>query len=545
MAPTIPNREPSFHNQHGTQATSADGEAPGENGGEEAAAARKRVVDVTKLGALERHVFIERLITKIEEDNLRLLTKFKERIDRMTLLLGPPGCGKTTLLKALSGKLDQSLKVTGEITYNGYKFNEFIPQKTSAYISQYDQHISEMTVRETLDFSARCQGIGDRADIMEEICRKEKQAGIIPEPDIDTYIKVVSEKDQEQYWQHHEVPYTFVSVDKFVNLFHKFHVGQKLTEEPSIPPTKAETDKKALSFDVYPSRWELFKACMDREWLLMKRNSFVHVSKSSQSIPRVPNIKQNYNPATWMLDITSPSSQALLGLDFASLYQESHLFKENEELVNKLRTPPEGSEELQFSTRFPQNGWQQFKACLWKQSLSYWRSPSYNLARFAFVTVCSLIFGALLWRKGKKIENEQDILDILRSVFIFMQFTGIGNCSSVLPFVAAERIVVYRERFAGMYSSWAYSLAQVIIEIPYIFLQAALFLAFTYPAIDLYWSVSKVFWYFYSMFCLLLCYNYMGLLLVSLTPSFQLASIFASIFYNITNLFSGYVIPGP
>ncbi|KAL8525792.1 hypothetical protein ACS0TY_015144 [Phlomoides rotata] len=30
---------------------------------------------------------------------------------RMTLLLGPPGCGKTTLFKSLSGNLDKSLKV--------------------------------------------------------------------------------------------------------------------------------------------------------------------------------------------------------------------------------------------------------------------------------------------------------------------------------------------------------------------------------------------------------------------------------------------------
>lgn len=29
----------------------------------------------------------------------------------MTLLLGPPGCGKTTFLKALSGNLSASLKV--------------------------------------------------------------------------------------------------------------------------------------------------------------------------------------------------------------------------------------------------------------------------------------------------------------------------------------------------------------------------------------------------------------------------------------------------
>ena len=42
----------------------------------------KRVVDVTKLGAQERHLFIERLIKHIESDNLRLLNKIRGRIDK-------------------------------------------------------------------------------------------------------------------------------------------------------------------------------------------------------------------------------------------------------------------------------------------------------------------------------------------------------------------------------------------------------------------------------------------------------------------------------
>jgi hypothetical protein len=33
----------------------------------------------------------------------------------------------------------------------------------------------------------------------------------------------------------------------------------------------------------------------------------------------------------------------------------------------------------------------------------------------------------------------------------------------VMPFVSIERSVVYRERFAGMYSPWAYSFAQVLL----------------------------------------------------------------------------------
>lgn len=40
--------------------------------------------------------------------------------------------------------------------------HEFVPQRAAAYISQHDLHIAEMTVRETLAFSARCQGTGPR-----------------------------------------------------------------------------------------------------------------------------------------------------------------------------------------------------------------------------------------------------------------------------------------------------------------------------------------------------------------------------------------------
>lgn len=40
----------------------------------------------------------------------------------MTLLLGPPGSGKTSLLLALAGKLDSSLKV---MWIDGFLFSNF------------------------------------------------------------------------------------------------------------------------------------------------------------------------------------------------------------------------------------------------------------------------------------------------------------------------------------------------------------------------------------------------------------------------------------
>lgn len=46
------------------------------------------------------------------------------------------------------------------MTFNGHKHSEFVPQKTAAYVGQNDLHVGQLTVRETLDFSANVQGVG-------------------------------------------------------------------------------------------------------------------------------------------------------------------------------------------------------------------------------------------------------------------------------------------------------------------------------------------------------------------------------------------------
>lgn len=56
-----------------------------------------------------------RTLCKKQTDPSRMseiVTDGRHGICRLTLLLGPPGCGKTSLLLALSGRLDQSLEVS-------------------------------------------------------------------------------------------------------------------------------------------------------------------------------------------------------------------------------------------------------------------------------------------------------------------------------------------------------------------------------------------------------------------------------------------------
>ncbi|KAK8690337.1 hypothetical protein V6N13_089030 [Hibiscus sabdariffa] len=98
-------------------------------------------------------------------------------------------------------------------------------------------------------------------------------------------IEVTSKKDQEQYWADRSKPYRYVSVTEFANRFKKFHVGVQLANELSLPFEKSKCHKAALVFSRYSvTKLELFKACWDKEVLLIKRNSFFYIFKTTQII---------------------------------------------------------------------------------------------------------------------------------------------------------------------------------------------------------------------------------------------------------------------
>ncbi len=49
--------------------------------------------------------------------------------------------------------------------------------------------------------------------------------------------------------------------------------------------------------------------------------------KFMQAVPGVQKIKEGYNPATWMLEVSNISVETQLGIDFAEIYRNSALFE--------------------------------------------------------------------------------------------------------------------------------------------------------------------------------------------------------------------------
>lgn len=95
--------------------------------------------------------------------------------------------------------------------------------------------------------------------------------------------EVTSKKDQEQYWSFKKQPYRYITVSEFAQSFKLFYIGQELLEDARIPYDRSRAHPSMFAKKKYGiSSWELLKACFSREWLLMKRNSFVYVFKTTQ-----------------------------------------------------------------------------------------------------------------------------------------------------------------------------------------------------------------------------------------------------------------------
>ncbi|KAI3454261.1 hypothetical protein Pfo_010924 [Paulownia fortunei] len=95
------------------------------------------------------------MVTLSNGDSQNVLEKLSGYAEpgSFTALMGPSGSGKSTLLDALSGRLAANAFLSGTILLNGRKAK--LSFGTAAYVTQDDNLIGTLTVRETISYSAR------------------------------------------------------------------------------------------------------------------------------------------------------------------------------------------------------------------------------------------------------------------------------------------------------------------------------------------------------------------------------------------------------
>ncbi|XP_023766493.1 pleiotropic drug resistance protein 2 [Lactuca sativa] len=491
----------------------------------------------------------------IEENRLQLLQDVSGtfRPGILTALVGISGAGKTTLMDVLAGRKTSGY-VGGSISISGYPKNQETFTRVSGYCEQNDIHSPHVTIYESLVYSAWLRLSPDITtetrqmfveEIMDLVELNPLRNAIVGLPGVDG----LSTEQRK-----------------------RLTIAVELVANPSIifmdEPTSG-LDARAAAIvmrtvrntvdtgrtvvcTIHQPSIDIFEAF--DELLLMKRGGQVtytgplghHSNKLIEyfeSIPGVNKIKQGQNPATWMLEVTSSAVETQLGVDFAEIYANSDLYKQSQELIEVVSTPVPGSKDLYFPTKYSQSFWTQCMACFWKQHWSYWRHPQYNVVRFFMTTIIGILFGVIFWDKGQKTEKQQDVMNLMGAMYAAVLFLGGTNTSTVQSVVSIERTVFYREKAAGMYSPIPYAFAQVAIEVVYVGIQTIIYSLLIYSMIGFQWSADRFLWFYFYMFMSFVYFTLYGMMLVALTPNYQIAAISMTFFLNFWNLFSGFLIP--
>ncbi|KAG2634550.1 hypothetical protein PVAP13_2NG180400 [Panicum virgatum] len=417
----------------------------------------------------------------VKETRLQLLKGISGsfRPGVLTALMGVSGAGKTTLMDVLAGRKTSGY-IEGNITISGYPKKQETFARVSGYCEQNDIHSPNVTVYESLAFSAWLRLPADvdsstRKMFIDEVMELVE---LLPLKDALVGLPGVSGLSTEQR--------------------KRLTIAVELVANPSIifmdEPTSGLDARAAAivmrairntvdtgrtvvctihqpSIDIFESFDELFLMKRGGEEIYvgpLGRHS-CELIKYFEAIEGVSSIKDGYNPSTWMLEVTSTMQEQITGVNFSEVYKSSELYRRNRTLIKELSTPPEGSTDLSFPTEYSQTFLTQCFACLWKQSMSYWRNPPYTAVKYFYTTVIALLFGTMFWGVGRKRDNQQDLFNAMGSMYASVIFMGVQNSGSVQPVVSVERTVFYRERAAHMYSPLPYALGQVkFIAIHYI-----------------------------------------------------------------------------
>ncbi|KAL3144459.1 hypothetical protein ABBQ32_004202 [Trebouxia sp. C0010 RCD-2024] len=472
----------------------------------------------------------------------------------LTCLMGVSGAGKTTLMDVLSGRKTGGI-IQGDIMMNGFPKEQATFARVSGYVEQFDVHSPQTTVREALLFSARLRTRGETNEVITAFV-DEVMDLVELTPLRDGLVGIPGRSG--------------LSVEQRKRLT----IAVELVANPSIvfmdEPTSG-LDARAAAIvmrtvrnivntgrtivcTIHQPSIDIFESF--DELLLLKRGGQTiyagHLGNRSsdliayyEAVPGVQRAPEGLNPATWMLEVTMPGNEQRLGVDFAEVYKQSKLNRDMEEIIADGSKPAPDTQILQFDTVYARSVLDQYRVCLWKFNITYWRTPNYNATRFSFSIAVGLIFGACFWKLGGRTDNEQGIYNTLGALLTSTLFLGILNSIFVQPVVSAERAVFYRERAAGMYGVGPWYLALATVEAGYLVAQAVLYVCVLYFMAGFDRTAAKFFWFLLFMLLTLLYFTYYGVACVAITPNLMMAAILSGAFYGLMNLFAGFVITKP
>uniref|UniRef100_M4BGL5 ABC transporter domain-containing protein n=1 Tax=Hyaloperonospora arabidopsidis (strain Emoy2) TaxID=559515 RepID=M4BGL5_HYAAE len=500
----------------------------------------------------------------------------------MTLVLGQPGSGKSSLLKVLGGRFprEKHVTITGDVTYNGVAQSDLLERLPQfvAYVTQRDRHFPALTVKETLEYAHRfCRGeLSTRVEkkltkgtaVENKAALDTVQALLAHYPEVviqqlgletcqDTIvgngmIRGVSGGERKRVTTG-EMEFGM----KYVSLMDEISTGLDSAATYDIIKTKHSVAKKLQKTVVIallqpgPEVFALFDNV-----ILMNEGEIMYNGPREQVVDYFESLgfkcPAERDVADYLLDLGTNQqykyeSMLLTGMahfprlasEFAELYRQSSIYRN---VLAALEAPHDPQllenvgNDIDPMPEFHQSFWANTWTLMERQNKVTMRNTAFLKGRGIMVVVMGLVNASTFWNVDPT--NVQVLLGVL---FQAMLFLSLGQASQIPTFMYA-RDIFYKQRGANFYRSASYVLSCSVAQVPLAFMEAIVFGSLLYWMCGLVASTSAFIIYLIVLFLTNLTFASWFFFIASISPDLHVSKPIAMITILFFVLFAGFIV---
>lgn len=477
-------------------------------------------------------------------------------------------------------------EITGQVRLNGHPQEEMSFRRCAGYVEQFDVQSPQLTIRETMEFSARL-----RLDESDPAVTDESIQAFV-----DQTLHMLELTNQQDLQVGSDATGGLSFEQK-----KRLSIAVELVANPSIlfldEPTSGEYDRISVAIYIvsrydtirYDTHWYLLgldaraasivMAGMKRiaasgravcatihqpsiaifsdfdSLLLLKRggetvffgdlgNESINLIRYLEQYETTTKIQPGENPATWMLTTIGAGNAASSGskpFDYASAYASSNLRAQTLEKIEKINEAASEDNEVKYKSKHATSQRTQGKVVFFRALKIYWRSPSYNQVRLTVAGIVSLLF-ASVYASDPTPRSESDMNSRINSIYIATLFMSVNALNTVLAVFEAERNMFYRHQSASMYDSWAMVKAFTMAEFPFILGASTIFVMLFYWVMGFAKEADRFFLFWLFFFLTQASYTFLGQMLSSLFRDTVTAQGFGGLISAFSSLFGGVLI---
>eukprot|EP00300_Choanocystis_sp_HF-7_P021794 c20895_g1_i1.p1 GENE.c20895_g1_i1~~c20895_g1_i1.p1 ORF type:complete len:1359 (+),score=349.22 c20895_g1_i1:1-4077(+) len=491
----------------------------------------------------------------------------------MTLLVGRPQSGKSSLLKALAGILPNTspYKLTGDVTYNGDSVTSglFNPKKVATYVPQDDVHLPMLTVRETLQFAF---------ELVDEAYAKPSHTDRGPN----------EKKALEKFAA------DFAQIEYMMKLFGIEHIADNLVGDAFVRGVSGGERKRvticeklmgpfriglmdeistgldsATTFDIIssirvltrvwgvstvisllqppPEVFDLF----DDVIIIEKGHIIFHGPKSSVR-PHLSSLGYELAPkkdlADFLQEVTAPEAKHAWNPttpeqvrverveDFVAAFEKTEIFQT---IQSDLDQPPPTHQWRLNQTVFSNRSWaSNTRLCLARQLKIVARNKPLIKAQIGQAILIGLLVGFNFYRLDHTEFTSRYGLFFLSCIIMML------NGTAELPVIFSQRRVLYKHLEAGFYSNSSYILAQSLVAIPINAIVSVIFCSLLWWLVGLTSDTNGSRFAIYLALSFVLCTacNQVIRLIGYVSPNPSSGPAYVAVFVFTSILFSGFIV---